>query len=77
MLSLPCARNPQLRPLPRRLMGRSASHITVECALQTRPQLALVSEEVAEKRLGMQDLAAQAGRHFLFLPVYLLLLCCF
>jgi pyrophosphate--fructose-6-phosphate 1-phosphotransferase len=28
-----------------RLMGRSASHITLECALQTHPNLALISEE--------------------------------
>ena len=29
-----------------RLMGRSASHIALECALQTRPNAALISEEV-------------------------------
>lgn len=29
-----------------KLMGRSASHIALECALQCRPNLALVSEEV-------------------------------
>lgn len=28
-----------------KLMGRSASHITLECALQTQPNLALISEE--------------------------------
>jgi len=28
-----------------KLMGRSASHITLECALQTRPNLALIGEE--------------------------------
>lgn len=28
-----------------KLMGRSASHITLECALQTRPNLTLISEE--------------------------------
>ncbi|MBC8456075.1 diphosphate--fructose-6-phosphate 1-phosphotransferase [bacterium] len=33
-----------------RLMGRSASHITLECALQTQPNIAIISEEVAEKR---------------------------
>lgn len=29
-----------------RLMGRSASHITLECAIQTRPNVALISEEI-------------------------------
>lgn len=29
-----------------RLMGRSASHIALECALQTRVNLALIGEEV-------------------------------
>ncbi len=31
-----------------KLMGRSASHIALECALQTRPNLCIISEEVAE-----------------------------
>ena len=33
-----------------RLMGRSASHITLEVALQTHPNVAIISEEVAAKR---------------------------
>lgn len=33
-----------------RLMGRSASHITLECALQTHPNIAIISEEVAAKK---------------------------
>jgi diphosphate-dependent phosphofructokinase len=32
-----------------KLMGRSASHITLECALQTHPTTALIGEEVAAK----------------------------
>lgn len=32
-----------------KLMGRSASHIALECALQCRPNVALVSEEVEAK----------------------------
>lgn len=32
-----------------RLMGRSASHITLECALQTEPTYTLIGEEVLEK----------------------------
>lgn len=33
-----------------RLMGRSASHITLECALATHPNLAFISEEVAREK---------------------------
>lgn len=33
-----------------RLMGRSASHITLECALQTRPTIALIGEEIKRER---------------------------
>lgn len=39
-----------------RLMGRSASHITLEAALQTRPTLALISEEVAQRQLTLAKL---------------------
>lgn len=39
-----------------KLMGRSASHITLECALQTHPNLALISEEVASERNTLGDL---------------------
>lgn len=52
-----------------RLMGRSASHITLECALQTRPQLALLSEEVAAKRLGLRDITHQVRRKPLQAPL--------
>jgi pyrophosphate--fructose-6-phosphate 1-phosphotransferase len=38
-----------------KLMGRSASHVTLEVALQTKPTITLISEEVAEKK---QSLAA-------------------
>lgn len=30
-----------------RLMGRAASHITLECALQTHPNITIIGEEVA------------------------------
>ena len=33
-----------------KLMGRSASHIALECALQTRPNICIIGEEVAEKQ---------------------------
>lgn len=39
-----------------KLMGRSASHVTLECALQTHPNLALIGEEVAEKQYIFRDL---------------------
>lgn len=39
-----------------KLMGRSASHIALECALSTRPNLVLIGEEVAEKKLTLKDL---------------------
>jgi pyrophosphate--fructose-6-phosphate 1-phosphotransferase len=32
-----------------RLMGRAASHVTLECALQTQPNITLISEEIQEK----------------------------
>jgi len=36
-----------------KLMGRSASHIALECALQTQPNVAIISEEVAEKKMTL------------------------
>lgn len=42
-----------------RVMGRAASHIALECALQTRPQTAFISEEVAAKKLGLVDITNQ------------------
>ncbi|MFZ9963637.1 MAG: diphosphate--fructose-6-phosphate 1-phosphotransferase [Terrimicrobiaceae bacterium] len=39
-----------------KLMGRSASHIALECALQTRPNITLISEEVAERRLTLRQI---------------------
>jgi pyrophosphate--fructose-6-phosphate 1-phosphotransferase len=33
-----------------KLMGRSASHIGLECALRTQPSFAIVSEEVEAKQ---------------------------
>ena len=38
-----------------KLMGRSASHIALECALQTQPNVCIISEEVEEKNLTLQD----------------------
>ena len=38
-----------------KLMGRSASHIALECALQTQPNICIVSEEVEAKNQTLQD----------------------
>jgi pyrophosphate--fructose-6-phosphate 1-phosphotransferase len=38
-----------------KLMGRSASHIALECALQCQPNVCIVSEEVEAKNLTLQD----------------------
>ena len=38
-----------------KLMGRSASHIALECALQVQPNVAIVSEEVEAKNLTLDD----------------------
>ena len=39
-----------------KLMGRSASHVTLECALQTHPNVALISEEVAAKKQTLRQI---------------------
>jgi pyrophosphate--fructose-6-phosphate 1-phosphotransferase len=39
-----------------KLMGRSASHIGLECALQTRPNITLISEEVAQRQLTLKNI---------------------
>ena len=41
-----------------RLMGRSASHITLECALQTQPNICLVGEEVKAKNQSVEEITA-------------------
>ena len=38
-----------------KLMGRSASHIALECALQVQPNVAIISEEVEAKSLTLDD----------------------
>ena len=39
-----------------KLMGRSASHIALECALQTQPNICLISEEVEAKKQSLDDI---------------------
>ena len=38
-----------------KVMGRSASHIALECALQCQPNICLISEEVEAKNLSLDD----------------------
>lgn len=39
-----------------RLMGRSASHIALECAMQTQPNICIVGEEVEAKNQSVEDI---------------------
>jgi pyrophosphate--fructose-6-phosphate 1-phosphotransferase len=45
-----------------KLMGRSASHIALECVLQTHPNYAIISEEVHEKKLTMDQIVEDIAR---------------
>lgn len=57
-----------------RLMGRSASHIALECALQSQPNICLISEEVEKKEMTLNEIVdgivkvivnrAEAGLNF-------------
>jgi len=57
-----------------KLMGRSASHIALECALKTHPNITLISEEIAEKKKTLREIIneiativrkrADAGKNF-------------
>lgn len=57
-----------------KMMGRSASHVTLECALSTRPNIALIGEEVAEKKQSLAEIVsymadivaqrAEMGKHY-------------
>ena len=42
-----------------KLMGRSASHIALECALQTQPNICLISEEIQQKDLTLNQVVEQ------------------
>jgi pyrophosphate--fructose-6-phosphate 1-phosphotransferase len=42
-----------------KLMGRSASHIALECALQTHPNICIISEEVEAKNYTLDDIVNQ------------------
>jgi diphosphate-dependent phosphofructokinase len=57
-----------------KLMGRSASHIALECALQTQPSVCIISEEVEAKKQTLKEIVesiadvisrrADAGENF-------------
>jgi len=41
-----------------KLMGRSASHIALECALETQPNVCLISEEIQAKRMTLDNIVS-------------------
>ena len=45
-----------------KLMGRSASHVTLEVALQTKPALTVVSEEVAEQKKSLATIVEEIAQ---------------
>lgn len=57
-----------------KLMGRSASHIALECALQTHANVTLIGEEIAAKKMTLQQITeylcdvihkrAEQGKHY-------------
>lgn len=42
-----------------KLMGRSASHITLECALETQPNICLISEEIEKNGTSLSEVVQQ------------------
>ncbi|CEL94756.1 unnamed protein product [Vitrella brassicaformis CCMP3155] len=57
-----------------RVMGRSASHLVLECAMQTRPNMVFIGEEVEAKNIGLSEIVdsvidlivrrAAMGKHY-------------
>ncbi|MBR4515895.1 MAG: diphosphate--fructose-6-phosphate 1-phosphotransferase [Bacteroidaceae bacterium] len=45
-----------------KLMGRSASHIALECALQTQPNVCLISEEVEKKEMSLDEVVTYIAK---------------
>ena len=45
-----------------KLMGRSASHIALECALQVQPNYTIISEEVEAKDLSLDDIVTDIAK---------------
>ncbi len=42
-----------------KVMGRSASHVALECALETQPNICLIGEEVKAKKMSLAQIAGQ------------------
>ncbi len=40
-----------------KVMGRSASHVALECALKTQPNICLISEEISTKKMSLSEIA--------------------
>ncbi len=57
-----------------KIMGRSASHVALEAALQTQPNITMISEEVEQKKMSLEEIVnymtniivkrADAGKNF-------------
>ena len=45
-----------------KLMGRSASHIALECALQVQPNICIISEEVEAKDQSLDDIVTSIAQ---------------
>ena len=45
-----------------RLMGRSASHITMECAFETHPNYAFIGEEISQKKKSVKQISCYRSR---------------
>ena len=41
-----------------KVMGRSASHVALECALETQPNICLIGEEVAAKKMSLAQITS-------------------
>ncbi len=44
-----------------KVMGRSASHVALECALETQPNICLIGEEVKAKKMSLSQIADQVA----------------
>jgi 6-phosphofructokinase len=42
-----------------RVMGRDPSHLVLECALQTHPNMVVISEEVAQRGQSLEDIVRE------------------
>ena len=45
-----------------KLMGRSASHIALECALETQPNACLISEEIEQNNMSLDDVVTYVAK---------------